>query len=395
MWAWKHPLRAGLCGVTTVSMSLFGLVAMASSPASAQASRHGKASSVVSKAEKQLAKYEKVPKFVAPNKPFSVAKLKGKTIGVVSITTTAPAIAQNTNAIKAAAHAAGLNVTVTNARTTPGLMTQGIQHAISQHDGAIILVGIPAGFVLSAVKHAKSAGIPVVTMDDYQPTMNAKGQSTVPKTTKYDYADADATLYLQGQLAADAAIVHWNGHVNVVLVNSAGLTQGPSILRGYMHVLHKCKTCHILATKNVEIPTWFTKLSPLVGSLVKDYPTMNTIMPIFNDMVSLMVPAVKSDGEAGKVIVIGTGGGVVTLVPAYPTVWVDFVGSSNFWTGWEAVNQAMRGMLKLPPGNPIGGRPRVVPPQTASAEPTSGKKDSALFGLAYTNDFKKLWGLKK
>lgn len=391
----KISLRSLLCGVAAVSMSLAGFVVMTSTPASAQTSRHNGASSAVAKAKKQLSKYEKLPKWVAPNKPFSVAKLKGKRIGVVSITTTAPAIAQDTDSIKAAGRAAGVKITVTNARTTPGLMTQGIQHAISQHDGAIILVGIPAVFVLSAVKQASQAGIPVVTVDDYQPTMHAKGQSTVPSTTQYDYADADATLTLQGQLAADAAIVHWNGHVNVVLVNSAGLTQGPSILRGYLDVLHKCGTCHILATKNVEIATWFTKLSPLAGSLVKDYPTMNTIMPIFNDMVSLMVPAVKSDGYAGKVIVVGTGGGIVTLVPAYPTIWVDFIGSSNFWTGWASVNQALRGMLKLPPGNPIGGRPRVVSPQLASSESASGKKDSALFGLAYVRDFEKLWKVKK
>lgn len=387
------PLRATVCSLATVSMSLVGLAVTSSATAGAQSARHDGASSAVSRAEKQINGYEKVPKFVAPDKPFSIKKLKGRTIGVVSITTTAPAIAQNTDSIKAAGKAAGVNVTVTNAKTTPGLMTQGIQHAISQHDGAIILVGIPANFVLSGVKQASKAGIPVITMDDYQPTPNAKGQSTVPKTTKYDYGDADATLFLQGQLAADVAIVHWKGEVNAVIVNSAGLTQGPSIIRGYLSVLHKCSTCHIVARTNVEIATWFTKLAPLVGSLVKDYPTVNTIMPIFNDMVSLMVPAVKTDGYAGKVIVEGTGGGIVTLVPAYPTIWVKFVGSSNFWTGWAATNQALRAMLKLKPANPIGGRPRVVSPQAAGAESAAGRKDSALFGLAYARDFKKLWKL--
>jgi ABC-type sugar transport system substrate-binding protein len=391
----NSPLQGAVCGLVVVCMSLVGLAVTSSSTAGAQSSRHNRAASAVSKAEKQIAKYEQVPRFVAPDKPFSVKKLKGKTIGVVSITTTAPAIAQDTDSIKAAGKAAGVNVTVTNAKTTPGLMTQGIQHAISQHDGAIILVGIPANFVLSGVKQASKAGIPVVTMDDYQPVPSAKGQSTVPKTTRYDYGDADATLFLQGQLAADAAVVHWQGKVNAVIVNSAGLTQGPSIIKGYLNVLHKCSTCHILATTNVEIPTWFTKLAPLAGSLVKQYPTMNTIMPIFNDMVSLMVPAVKTDGDAGKVIVEGVGGGIITLVPAYPTIWVDFVGSSNFWTGWAATNQALRAMLKLKPANPIGGRPRVVTPQTAGAEPTAGKKDGALFGLSYTRDFKKLWKVSK
>lgn len=389
------PLRAALCGFVAGSMSLIGLAVSANSATAAQPSRHAGSSSAVARATAQIKKYEKVPKFVPPNKPFSISKLKGKTIGVVSITTTAPAIAQDTDSIKAAGKAAGVNVTVTNARTTPGLMTQGIQHAISQHDGAIILVGIPANFVLSGVKQAAKAGIPVVTVDDYQPTPNAKGQSTVPSTTRYDYGDADATLFLQGQLAADAAIVHWQGNVNAVIVNSAGLTQGPSIIRGYLSVLHKCSTCHILATTNVEIATWFTKLAPLAGSLVKNYPTVNTIMPIFNDMVALMVPAVKSDGYSGKVIVEAVGGGIVTLVPAYPTIWVDFVGSSNFWTGWAAVNQALRAMLKLPPANPIGGRPRVVTPQLAGAESSAGKKDSALFGLSYVRQFQKLWKVKK
>ena len=110
----NSPLRGALCCLAAVSMSLVGL-AMTSSTAGAQSSRHDGASSAVSKAKKQIAKYEKVPKFVAPDKPFSISKLKGKTIGVVSITTTAPAIAQDTDSIKAAGAAAGVKVTVTNA----------------------------------------------------------------------------------------------------------------------------------------------------------------------------------------------------------------------------------------------------------------------------------------
>jgi ribose transport system substrate-binding protein len=377
-------------GVAVIVCALVGALATVSVPAQAAVRHDDGASSAVSKASAQIAKYSGPPKFVAPNARFSVKKLKGKTVAIVTITETAEALVRNIDGIKAGAKAAGVKVTLTNARTTPSLMTQGVQEAVRAHAGAIILVGIPAAFVLNAVKLAHTSGIPVVTCDDYQPTQHAVGQGSGSKLV---YADADSSEYLEGELAADSAIIHWKGRVNAVIVNSEGLTQGPPVIQGFKKVLDSCATCHILATENVEIETWATKLNPLVGSLMKQYSNLNTLLPIFNDMEGLLVPAVKADGGTGKVIVVSTGASnTVSLVPAYPQVMVGYVGDNDYWNGWQALNQAMRGMLKLHPGNPTGAPPRFVTPKVVSSEGTAA---NALFGSSYIQGFKKLWELGK
>lgn len=386
---WLRANARTAMAVGVVAMAASSLVVPAQTAgASGRFSRA--AASAVANAKAQLAAYSTPPKFVAPNAPFSVAKLKGKTVAIVTITETAEALVRNIDGVKAAASAAGVKVTVSNARTTPSLMTQGVQQAVAAHVGAILLVGIPSAFVLNAVKAAHAAGIPVVTCDDYQPTAKVVGQGS---GTKYVYADADSSEYLEGQLAADSAIVHWNGKVNAAIVNSEGLTQGPPVIQGFKKVLNSCGTCHILATENVEIETWGTKLAPLVGSVIKQFPSLNTLLPIFNDMEGLLVPAVKTDGATGKVIVVSTGASnTVSLVPAYPQVMTGYVGDNDYWNGWQALNQAMRGMLKLPPGNPTGAPPRYVTPAVVKAKGTTA---NVLFGSAYIQGYKKTWELTK
>jgi ribose transport system substrate-binding protein len=380
-------LVAGACIGAGLSSSTG---ALERSPATTQAAAGHKPLSrtaAIAAAKAQLANYAGVPSFTPPNPPFSVKSLKGKTVAVVTITETSPALVHNIDGVMAAAKAVGLNVTLSNAKTTPSQMTQGLQEAVSHHVTAIILVGIPANFVLSSVKMANAAGIPIVTLDDYQPQPKAKGQGGGP----YIYADADTSLYLAGQLSADAAIVHWKGNVNAVLVNSAGLTQTPAVLQGFRKILGNCASCHVLATDNVEIETWFTHLVPLVGSVLKRYPNVNTLMPVFNAMAGLMTPAVKSDGGTGKVIVQSTGTtDYVSLVPAYPSILSGYVGNNDYWNGWLAVNQAMRGILKLAPGNPVGAPPRLVTPAIVKAQGTSA---DALFGSNYRSGFEKLWEL--
>lgn len=342
------------------------------------------AETAVKAAKAQLKKYAHSPKFVAPHAPFNARKLRGKVVAVVAYDESAGALLQNVQGVKAAASQVGIHVTNFNAKYNPSLMSEGVEQAVTSHAAAIIMVGLPVPYVAAALKKAKAAHIPVIAADDYPPLPRA----TVPKPATGIYSSVTFTLELQGELAADVAIVHWKGHAKALIIDTPGLTQGPAIIDGYKKALARCKTCSVLHTSQIQIQTWTTGLGPLTTSLLQSFPQANTILPLFNDMSLFIAPAIKSGGNLGKVAVLSANSADVQLVPSYPTVLVGFVGGNTIWLGWQALDEAMRGMLGLKPGRPVVSATRYLTPATISKV---GTTINDLFGSSYEAGFKKLW----
>ena len=377
----RIPLAMAAAAVVAAGCSAGAGTAQASSKSA------GSTSKAVKAAQKELDKYKGVPKFVRPNAPFKASSLKGKTVALIGINLTTPALTFAIQGAEKAAKAVGINTTVFDGKNEPSLWTEGIQQAISAHDGAIALFGVPVGAVGSQLQAAKAAGIPVVNVENNEPSTSAPGQGAGSDI----YASASEDMNLEGRLAADAAIVQTKGHAKAIIMNTPGLTPGPPIVSGFKSVLRSCSGCSVVTQTTIQIQTWATGLGPQTTSTLRANPSANVILPIFDTMALFIVPAVQAANDSGKVTVQSTSGfpAATAMMLKYPKVLTGLAGQSDYWSGWLAMNQAMRGMLKLKPGNPVVPT-RYVTPAVAKKHGTS---EAALYGNSYEKGFKKLWGV--
>jgi len=373
-----------------VLLVVMGLVLASCSSTSHKAARKvtSQATSLeVQRAEAQLAKYKGIPKFVPPNAPFSVTSLKGKTVALIAINLTTPALLYGIDGARQAAKTVGIKTTVFDGRNEPSLWTEGFEQAISAHDAAIINYGVPVAAVGPQLKAASAANIPVVNVENNEPNASAPGQGAGPDI----YASATENMNLEGRLAADAAIVQTKGHVRAIIMNTPGLTPGPAIVAGFKSVLAQCSTCSVVGETSIQIQDWATGLGPQTMSILRAHPNVNVLLPIFDTMALFIVPAVAEAGDNGKVVVDSTSGfpAAAKLMLTYPKILTGLAGQNDYWSGWLAMNQAMRGMLRLKPGNPVVPTRYVTP----SVVKKVGTSEADLYGSSYVKGFEKLWGL--
>lgn len=335
----------------------------------------------VSAAQAELDKYTAKPVFIAPGPALDAKPLAGKTIAIVAIDQTTPSLQLAAQGVKAAAAKLGMKTTLFDAKDNPSDMTAGVEQAVAAHAAAIVLDGIPVQLVTSQLKSAAAAGIPVVNADN--------GSSIAPSPDGV-FANATPDFDLSGRLAADAAVVATKGQAKAILVGTEGITPGAELLKGLTDGIKACSTCSIVTTKSVQIQDWFSTLTSTTTSLLQTNPSANVMLPIYVTMAMQMVPGVQQAGAADRVKLFSTSAppDAAKLLANTPSLG-GLVGDSDTEVGWYAVDQALRGMLKLAPATatvPI----RYLSPDTVKSEGTS---EDALYGGDYRDGFAKLWGL--
>lgn len=329
-----------------------------------------------------------MPTFTAPGPSIDVSKLRGKTILVVEHDTVANALVEITNGLKQAGQLLGITVDTFNGQGTVSTIEQGIQQGINQKVGAIILVGVATSLVPSSIAAANSAKIPVIGAITGQPDVNQPGQGFGQGL----FGAAGPSYIDLGKLVADTAVVNSKGGA----VNSAVITFdnpiGPAVITGIKDVFSNCSSCKIVSTQDIEPQNWPTKVAGATSSLILANPSINYIMPVADTIGIFASAGVSQAGASGKVSVIsddGSSPGTLELVQKGPVYTAD-PGYSAPWTGWEAMDQALRAMSGMQPGNP------VVPIRYLNKTNLAGanlKDLTTVFGDAYVAGYKKVWGL--
>lgn len=342
---------------------------------------------LVSQAKTELSKYMAVPSFTPPGPPIDASKLKGKTVFVVQDNTVADALVQITQGIQAAGKLLGVNVETFNGQNIVSTIEQGVQQGIGQHVDAIMLVGIATSLVPSSVAAADAAKIPVISVLPSQPNLSAPGQGYGNGI----FGGSGPSYIDLGRLIADTAIVETNGgaiNAAVIDFNNPGEY---AVVSGIKQIFSNCSACKIVTTQDIEPQNWATKISGATSSMVLANPNLNFVFPTADTMALFAVPGISQAGASGKVSVVSEDGdsGVLSLVQKGPILTAD-PGYSTPWIGWEAMDQALRAMSGMKPGNP------VVPIRYFDKSNLAGvnvKSMTALYGNAYVAGYKKLWGL--
>lgn len=376
-------LAAGVSACTSGSSTPGSTAAGTSetSGAAAASASSQSSGSLLSTANAQLRAYSAIPKFTAPGPPLDAAKLQGKRVLEVDNDQVAQELVTIHEGIAAAAQAAGLQLSTFNAQDTVSAVEQGIQQGINQKVAAIILNGVNPSLVPSSVAAAKAAGIPVVA-DSLG--LNVKNPNVFGLSSP-DYV-------LVGKIMAYSAISGTGGGSITADVVEFTNPSVPDALSGIQSVFSQCSSCQLSKTITVEPQDWATQVAPSVVSLVKANPNVNLVFGVVDDTLgSFITTGVKESGATNVKVVAAQGSGAAPLdVVKEGGPYIADPGVPALWTGWGAVDQAMRAMLGMTPGHDVTPI-RYLDQQMLAKVNVSDS--TALYGDAYVAGFKALWGV--
>lgn len=346
--------------------------------------------SAVKHARKAIRSHSKKPKFVAPGPPIDTAKLKGKTVTVVSFDQADPALAAISHAIEKAGSLVGIQVNVLDGNTTPTAVDQDLQEAVNQHVSAVILDGVATSFIPTGLSAVQKAGIPIVGAVDGEPSPKVKGQGGGSML----FGEASGTYGEDGRLMADTAIATAGKAKIKAVEETFDNPVATAAMNGLNAVLKSCKKCSVTTVQTITPGTWSSKVAPTTASAVNATSGVNYVFPIVDSMAVYATSGVTSAGKQGTVKIVsgdGSGSGPLSLVKSGGPFVAD-PGFSDTWVGWLALDQAMRAMSGMKPGNP------VVPVRYLTKKNLKHihnlNSQAKLFGRKYVKGFKHLWGLK-
>jgi ribose transport system substrate-binding protein len=342
-------------------------------------------SAIVAQARKMIDQARKPLQFKPPGPPIDATKLRGKRVLIVSVDQRVPILSIANKAIQEAGQAAGIQVSVFDAKAQVNRMQQGIQQAVREADG-LVLSGIPIAAVQGALQDAKK--LPSVAVLNNQPDPNAPGQGAGPLVD----ATSAPNYETGGALVAAKAIVDTNGELNTEIFDTKEITPSPDVVRGMKSVLDKCGGCKV-GQNTTPLAEWATALTGKAQSVIRRDPSINYILPIFDDMGVFISAGIRQAGAADRVKVAALDGTPAALkLIQDDDVFTANPGQPTGWLGWHALDQVMRGMLGQKPGDP------EIPVRLLDDENLKGVDvndvDAPYGDPKYREGFERLWGLQ-
>ncbi len=338
----------------------------------------------------QLKALETQPSFKAPGPAFDAKKLAGSTFAAVNCD---PSTIPPTQAIQGSAQAgqaAGINVKVLNISGMDNVTSavQTMDEALNLKPKAIIATCSPQ-LIAAPLQTAKKEGIPVVIEDVVPPNASAPGQGG----GSLIFGVSSEPFALQGTILAKEIAAFGPKNAQVGFISSNLILGSPVLEKSFKAGLAKyCPGCKLVADQNVDPQNFVTQLPSTVTAMLTAHPNLNYLIPVFDGLDPFVLQGLKSGGTGRNVQVItsqGTTGAPLTNVQS-GTFFSD-VGVSNFWVGWQGMDQAMRGALGLPPETHLTMPERFF--TTSSMSGLNVSSDSSVYGTSYVTGFKKLWGL--
>src|SRR5262249_25258970 len=149
---------------------------------------------------------------------------------------------------------------------------------------------------------------------------------------------------------------------------------------GMTKVLQQCSTCSVVETTDTLVGDWASKLTSQALTALQSHPDANVVLPLYSGMATFALPALRQARPGSGMYLAATGSGADSIKQLQAAS--DFIGlaaEDNVQCGWYAANQAFRGMLGLPPGDP------EVPTRWLDRGTVDGKstQPSAYFGTEY------------
>jgi ribose transport system substrate-binding protein len=384
---------AGLGGlVMTAACSSGGASSSPPPTSTSAASTPGAGAGVPAAVTATVNKYLGVPAFTAPGGPVDVARLRGKKVFVIPIEET-PFTQAVEAGEKAAAKAAGVQLTFYPNQGEVSQWVQGMQTAIAQKPALIILDTSPDPRQLQPqIAAAKAAGIPVLVTHFYDVT--SPGPPACAGCAAGVTGIVKAPISVAGGAEADWIIADSGGRAHVLIVGLNGLLPVPGMIAAADAQFRQyCPGC--------TITTIAINLSQLgtagafgqVSSALVQNPAITYVDPLFDASIPGTLAAIEAAGKTSQIKIVSFNGSSFALqdVASGTSPVAADVAEPDTWVGYANMDQAFRIMAGMPTVNET--TPIRIFDSANITQAGGGPGYASGYGTAYITGYYKLWGL--
>jgi ABC-type sugar transport system substrate-binding protein len=357
-------------------------LAACSSSSSGSSASGGSTSSAASAAGTCLTKAKAVTKQYSapmhanlPTASVTAAAAKGKKVWFIAPIETAYVEAVQ-NSFSQAAKAAGLVPVIFNGQGSVTTWNQGINEAVSQHAGGILLLSEDPSLVSGALQSAFAAKIPVVDSDNSNPTDPLDGL--------FAHVAADYTEV--GKVQGADMLVATGCKLNAFYAGYTvykNLTEQKDGVTSEISSL--CPSCKF-DFYAIDPTTEATKLEPATLTALQRNPSLNLLAGVTDIQVGEMMPALNVTGKHLPLVGQSAQGPWVQWVQS-GKMQADLAEGDQSYLGWAEVDEllrAMTGQSAVPEDVPIQ---LMVKGSFNLSNPYAGLGN-------YQNTFETLWGVK-
>lgn len=337
-----------------------------------------------------LAAAMKAQSFVAPGPAFSAAKDAGKTVFNLPSDTADPFYTPITQAMQQAANAAHVKLITYANQGTTSEWVQGMDQAIAENVGAIVLGGINPSVIAPQIAEAEAHHIVVEESHEYEE--GAQTPSSLQANSYGAFAEA-ATLM------AEYAIQQSKGHANVLIVTDNEYPNSVTMYNSMISTFKSmCGSGCTYTSVNEPITDWASGIQPAVESALTSNPNINWVLPVYDSMSEYIVPGIQAKGDAPKVSVASYNGTPFVLKyiedPSSDGGIVKMdAGENTALIGWEAIDQVLRLMAGDPAAPNDTTHIRVFDSSNVSLTGTPPQLGVGYGPDSYIKGFENLWGL--
>jgi ribose transport system substrate-binding protein len=381
--------RRGTAGLAVVL--LVALLAVGCTRADEQRADDGSSSGAcdLHHVTKQIEDHRGIADWAYPGEPFDAKKAAGTTVFTIQENSTNPFTSTIVAGMKDVADMIGIKLVDYPNQGQRTQWIQGIQQAISQKVGVIVLLGGTIGpiYFREQAAAADRAGIPIVTVVDRDLTQKAE-PGTAARVGQ-PYAEA-------ARLDADWIIKQTQCRANVLVLTSNELIAGDINSKAAQDEFDRyCGDGCSARFVNIPLSQWATKIGTTTQTEVTSNPDLNYVFPLYDAMAQFAVPAIQLGGGITRVKVATFNGtpGILRMIQTGDTVEM-IVGENEAHLGYAAMDQAMRLVSGV---NPIGsgdyGIPLRIFDDLNVAETGVPPEYGVGYGRQWRDGFLKAWGL--
>jgi ribose transport system substrate-binding protein len=336
-----------------------------------------------------LARFRAVPSFTPPGRPFDAqAKLRGKTIFEIPITSEVPFISAVEGGMREAAARVGARLVIYANQGKPSEWAQGIRTALAEHADAVTLLAQDPRLVAPEIADAERAGIPVVVV---RTTGEGESCQSDGSGRLYGAACVAGPFEQAGRLEADSVITASGGRADALVIISSDARSTLPLTRGLRDEFRaRCPGCQ-LRFIDVPIARWAVELGNEVQSALVRDPRLGYVIPIYDSMSQYVVPAIRAQGAVGRVRVATFNGTpfVLKLLEDANVVQMD-AGEDLEWVGWALMDQTFRVVAGERPIRSEHTPLRVFDRGNVREAGTPPRVDQG-YGNAFVAGYERLW----
>jgi ribose transport system substrate-binding protein len=321
--------------------------------------------------------------FVSPGDQLDLAELQGKTVALVTLDLSVPFVQAVVAGFEEAAKAAGVEVTIFDAKGSSATASQGVDQAVASGAAAIVAFGVNFDQIAGSVAGAQAADIPVVG------TMNIDANSA-PEQGSAGSVSVD--YYESGRLLSAYAIAETDGPVHAAYQNLPSIATFTAMLQGVQDGFKEfCPQECTLTVDDLTQSDFKKATEGLTASEIARDPDLNWVLTAIDGIAQFTIPAIELAGKQDA-IQVGSINAVTANLEfiADGRVQASDVGNNNTWLGWAAMDRALRA---------ASGQPATmseVPIKMFDAQTLTGvdiADEDALFdNVDYRADYTALWG---